>query len=129
MKYIYYFFILTFSFSLAACSPQPNKEVPVEFQKGQKIFHKVCSNCHGADALGKTTTAPRLINEDFINPDFPDADIRAAIINGTEKMPSQKTKVSEDEIIEIIKYLRYSQEAAGIVAEEEDENEWTVPEG
>jgi hypothetical protein len=29
---------------VAACSPQPTKEVPQEFKKGQEYFHRVCSN-------------------------------------------------------------------------------------
>ena len=92
-------------------------EVPSEYQKGQKYFHKICSNCHGSDAMGKHTQAPRLIDEDFISINFSDEDIRAAIIEGAEKMPSQRGKASDQEITEIIKYLRYSQKAAGIEVE------------
>ncbi|MCH7499558.1 MAG: hypothetical protein IH886_06050 [Nitrospinae bacterium] len=34
-------------------------------------------------------------------------------------MPPQKNKLSADEITEIIKYLRYSQEAADLMVEED----------
>jgi hypothetical protein len=37
-------------------------------------------------------------------------------------MPPQKKNVTSDEITEIIKYLRYSQKAAGLELEEEDED-------
>ena len=110
---------------LASCSPQPNLEVPKEFQQGQKNFHKICSNCHGPDALGKTTKAPKLIDEEYILGNFSDDDIRSTVIDGSGKMPSQRRKVTDEEISEIIKYLRYSQKAAGLefTPEEEEEEE------
>ncbi|MFQ5715891.1 MAG: c-type cytochrome [Nitrospinales bacterium] len=109
---------------VASCTPQPTLEVPEEFKPGQQYFHKICSNCHGPDAMGKQTQAPRLIDVDYLPENFSDDDIRETIINGTDKMPPQKNKISEQEIQEIIKYLRYSQQAAGLTAEEElDEEE------
>lgn len=115
--------LILYAFFLMSCSPQPTMEVPVEFQKGQKYFHKVCSNCHGSDAMGKHTQAPRLIDEDFISINFSDEDIRVAIIEGVDNMPSQRRKASDQEITEIIKYLRYSQKAAGIEAEPDEDPE------
>ena len=115
--------LILYSFFLMSCSPQPTMEVPSEYQKGQKYFHKICSNCHGSDAMGKHTQAPRLIDEDFISINFSDEDIRAAIIEGADKMPPQRRKASDQEITEIIKYLRYSQKAAGIEGELEADPE------
>jgi len=43
-------------------------------------------------------------------------------------MPSQRNKVSDEEISEIIKYLRYSQKAANLVAMDEDEEETLMDE-
>lgn len=118
-RWLIYFLILF----IASCAPQPTKEVPAEFKSGQKYFHKVCSNCHGSDAMGKQTKAPKLIDTDYIQETFSDDDIFQTVINGTDKMPSQKNKVSDEEIKEIIKYLRYSQKAANLVAEDDDEEE------
>ena len=124
MKYIRRNFVLLILLSsLAACSPQPTKEVPQEFKKGQEYFHSVCSNCHGSDAMGATTKAPRLIDTDYIEKAFSDDEFRDTILNGTDKMPSQKNKVGADEITEIIKYLRHSQQAANLAIEEDDEEE------
>jgi mono/diheme cytochrome c family protein len=106
-----------------ACAPKPTLEVPENYKKGQEYFHRVCSNCHGSDAMGKHTQAPRLIDEEYLANNFSDADIREIVINGTEKMPSQKKNVTADEITEIIKYLRYSQKTAGLESEEEDEED------
>jgi hypothetical protein len=40
-------------------------------------------------------------------------------------MPSQRNKVTDAEIVEIIKYLRYSQKAAGLSASDDEEGEET----
>ncbi len=110
---------------LSGCGVEPTKEVPAEYKAGQANFHKVCANCHGADAMGGDTKGPRLIDAEFIPPDFTDDDIRDTVVNGSSsgKMSSQKSKFSDAEITEIIKYLRHSQKAAGIEAEEEPEEE------
>jgi hypothetical protein len=41
-------------------------------------------------------------------------------MEGSDKMPSQRSKVSDPEVAEIIKYLRYSQKAADIIIEEDE---------
>jgi mono/diheme cytochrome c family protein len=115
--------LLTLIFFISACSPQPTKEVPQEFKKGQEYFHRVCSNCHGSDAMGANSKAPRLIDTDYIEKEFSNDEIRETILNGTDKMPPQKTNVNADEITEIIKYLRHSQQAADLVTEEDNAEE------
>ena len=122
------FFLITFLFTISmlgiySCAPKPKLEVPEPYKAGQNAFHKVCSNCHGSDAMGKYTQAPRLIDEEYLTPNFADEEIRETIINGTDKMPPQRKNVTDKEITEIIKYLRYSQKAAGLEPEEEEEEE------
>ena len=73
------FILLALLSCVAACSPQPTKEVPPEFKKGQEYFHRVCSNCHGSDAMGGTTKAPRLIDTDYIEKEFSNDEIRETI--------------------------------------------------
>ena len=113
-------FCVLFSFS---CAPKPTLDVPEPFKKGQQAFHRVCSNCHGSDAMGKHTQAPRLIDEEYLADNFSDTDIREMVLDGSDKMPSQKKNVTSEEITEIIKYLRYSQKAAGLEPEEDDDEE------
>ncbi len=107
--------------SITSCAPKPTLEVPEAYKKGQNAFHKICSNCHGSDGMGKQTQAPKLIDEEFLAPNYTDDDIRETILNGTNKMPPQKKNLTTEEITEIIKYLRYSQNAAGLEPEEEEE--------
>jgi mono/diheme cytochrome c family protein len=123
MKFNYLIFIVSLSlFGITSCAPKPTLEVPEAYKKGQNIFHKICSNCHGSDGMGKHTKAPKLIDEEYLSPNFTDDDIRETILNGTDKMPPQKKNVSTEEITEIIKYLRYSQKTAGLEPEDEDDS-------
>ena len=123
MKFNYLIFIVSLSlFGITSCAPKPTLEVPEPYKKGQNVFHKICSNCHGSDGMGKHTKAPKLIDEEYLSPNFTDDDIRETILNGTNKMPPQKKNVSAEKITEIIKYLRYSQKAAGLEPEDEDDS-------
>ena len=105
---------------LSSCTPKPTIKVPAEFQAGQNYFHKACASCHGVDALGKQTRAPGLIDSEYLPENFSDEEMRKQIIEGSEKMRSQRNKVSDKEIEEIIKYLRYSQRAADLVIDEDE---------
>ncbi|HEY5691324.1 MAG TPA: cytochrome c [Cyclobacteriaceae bacterium] len=95
---------------ITACTVEPRKTVPKEFKVGQTHFHRVCANCHGPDAMGGNK-APKLVQEKYSSKNFSNGKIARTILNGSNSgsMPSQKGKVSDKEIKEIIKYLRYSQ--------------------
>ena len=126
MKANKYFLLLIATFFLSSCGggPPPKLQVPPEFKAGQTHFHTICSNCHGPDALSKGSfKAPKLIDEEYLPENFSDDDIRETIINGTDKMPSQRSKFTDEQINEIIKYLRYSQKAAGLSSESEEDSE------
>jgi mono/diheme cytochrome c family protein len=123
MKFNSLIFIVSLAlFGITSCTPKATLEVPDAYQKGQNVFHKICSNCHGSDGMGKHTKAPKLIDEEYLAANFTDDDIRETILNGTDKMPPQQKNVSAEEITEIIKYLRYSQKAAGLEPEDEDDS-------
>jgi mono/diheme cytochrome c family protein len=108
-------FILLAATLITACTVKPKNKVPGEYIAGQAKFHEVCANCHGPDAMGGNK-APKLIQRKFITSNYSNKRIARTIINGSSSaaMPSQKRKVSEEEIHEIIKYLRYSQKDAGL---------------
>jgi len=106
-------FMLLLATLVTGCAVEPRKKVPGNFIAGQVKFHKVCANCHGPDAMGGNK-APKLIQKKFISSNYSDQSIARIIIDGSSSgaMPSMKRKVSEIEIKEIIKYLRYSQKEA-----------------
>ena len=116
----YIFLVAVILIALTSCSPKPTIKVPAEFESGQNNFHRVCANCHGADALGKQTRAPGLIDPEYFSENFSDEEMYKQIIEGSDKMRPQRSKVSDPEVSEIIKYLRYSQKAAGIIVEEDE---------
>ena len=116
----YTFLVTGILIALTSCSPKPTIKVPAEFESGQNNFHRVCANCHGTDALGKQTRAPGLIDPEYFSENFSDEEMYKQIIEGSDKMRSQRSKVSDPEVAEIIKYLRYSQKAAGIIVEEDE---------
>ena len=106
---------------MSSCGPpQPTKIVPAEFKTGQNSYHRVCANCHGTDALGKQTRAPGLIDPEYFSENFSDEEMYKQIMEGSDKMRPQRSKLSDPEVAEIIKYLRYSQKAAGIIVEEDE---------
>ena len=116
----YIFLVTGILIALTSCSPKPTIKVPAEFESGQNNFHRVCANCHCADALGKQTRAPGLIDPEYFSENFSDEEMYKQIIEGSDKMRPQRSKVSDSEVAEIIKYLRYSQKAAGIIIEEDE---------
>ena len=102
--------ILSIAVLASGCAIEPQKVVPEPYILGQASFHKVCANCHGADAMG-TNKAPRLIHSRYSEANFSNKKIAKTIMNGSSSgaMPAQKNKVNQEDIKQIIKYLRYSQ--------------------
>ena len=102
--------ILPLTILATGCAIEPTKTVPIQYITGQTQYHKVCANCHGADAMG-TGKAPKLTHERYNKANFSNGKIAKTILRGSASgaMPAQKTKVTEADIKEIIKYLRYSQ--------------------
>ena len=103
-------FLLILTILTTACAVEPTKTVPIQYITGQTQYHQVCSNCHGADAMG-TRKAPKLIHERYTKENFSNKKIAKTILRGSSSgaMPAQKTKLTEADIKEINKYLRYSQ--------------------
>ena len=101
---------------LTGCSIEPKNSVPKEYQLGQTSYHRVCAQCHGADAMGGKR-APTFLQVKFDPNNFSNSRIARTIINGSNSgaMPSQKGRVNDEEIREIIKYIRYAQKESGII--------------
>ena len=116
-KLFTFFLIVLFPFLFTGCAIEPKKTVPEKYKLGQISFHKVCAQCHGADAMGGKR-APNFLQKKFIPKNFSNARIARTIINGSDSgaMPSQKKRVTDKEIGEIIQYIRYSQKEAGIIS-------------
>lgn len=112
---IFIAFILISNLLNISCAVEPRKTVPEEYKAGQNYFHRECASCHGPDAMGGNR-APKLIQKIYSSDTYSNAKITKIILNGSSSgaMPAQKGKVSDEEIKEIIKYIRYSQKTAGL---------------
>ena len=90
-KLFTFFLIVLFPFLFTGCAIEPKRTVPEKYKLGQFSFHKVCAQCHGADAMGGKR-APNFLQKKFIPKNFSNARIARTIINGSDSgtMPSQK---------------------------------------
>ncbi len=76
---------------------------------GKAIFTPKCGICHGADASGNTSIGKNLKIKDLHSPEVQnvsDADLKAIIINGKNKMPAFKAKLTDVQIDQVLAYIR-----------------------
>ncbi len=78
----------------------------------QEVWTKACASCHGADDKSETRKGKALKAPDFTSQkwqtDTADEEIEDAITNGVPKtkMPAFKEKLSPEEIMALVKYVR-----------------------
>jgi cytochrome c6 len=83
--------------------------VSAQSAAGKNIFVSKCSICHGPDGSGKTSMGKSLKIADLHSADvqkMPDADLKAVITNGKNKMPPFKGKLTDAQIDQVISYIR-----------------------
>jgi mono/diheme cytochrome c family protein len=69
------------------------------------VFKSKCAMCHGPDGKGKMAGTKDLGSADVQKAS--DADLAATITNGKPpKMPSYKGKLTDDQIKDLVKYVR-----------------------
>ena len=72
------------------------------------LYKSKCQSCHGPD--GKATTIGKKLGaRDFQDPDvakLSEEDLAKITIDGKNKMPAYKDKLSAAEISEVVKYLK-----------------------
>ncbi|HWA93794.1 MAG TPA: cytochrome c [Terracidiphilus sp.] len=94
-------FLLSATAALPAQSTSANKDAAA----GAVLFHDTgCAHCHGADLTG-TKKGPSLVGI-ASNKKWPPEKMRDQILNGGEKMPPFADSLSDDEIGQVIAYLR-----------------------
>jgi mono/diheme cytochrome c family protein len=73
------------------------------------LFKGKCAACHGADGSGNTTVGKSMKIRDFHSPDVQkqtDPQLTDMITNGKGAMPSYKGKLTDDQIKELVGYVR-----------------------
>jgi len=76
---------------------------------GASLFKSKCAMCHGPDGSGKTAIGKSMNVKNLSLPDVQkqtDAQLSAVVVNGKNKMPGYKGKLSADEIREIVRHVR-----------------------
>ena len=76
---------------------------------GADTFKAKCAACHGATGKGDTTMGKNLKIRDLSSADVQkqsDADLNTIISAGKNKMPAYKGKVTDEQIGELVKYIR-----------------------
>ena len=75
----------------------------------KKIFKNDCQKCHGRDGKG-SKRGKKLGAPDFTDTEWQasvtDKQLIASVTDGKKKMPSQKGKLSPEEIKALVKYVR-----------------------
>lgn len=78
-------------------------------EDGAALFTAKCAACHGKDATGKTPMGEKLKARDLHSPEVQkqtDAELKAIIAKGKEKMPAYGTKLSKEQIEALVAYVR-----------------------
>jgi len=96
----------------AAASPSPSASVD-QFAAAHANFTKNCEPCHGPTGEGglvkvekKQIKVPSLKAEHAIK--HTDDQLTKMITNGEEEMPSFKNKLSQQEIADMVKFVRHN---------------------
>lgn len=78
-------------------------------QDAADLYKSKCQACHGPDGKGDTAAGKKLGVKDFHSPEVAktsDQELFAITKNGKDKMPKYDGKLTDDQITELIKYIR-----------------------
>jgi len=110
-----YILFMLFPLIIISCS----SNVPPELEKGERFFNTFCANCHGLNAKG-TGFAPTFLTKIYEPNQHPDTVFMSAPLTGVRAhhwnfgdMP-RIDQIREEELREIILYIRWMQKEAGI---------------
>jgi len=95
---------LFFALIATGWAQAPNAQAPEQAGGGAVLFQDNCVRCHGANLEG-TKKGPRLA-EIRTKKHWTDERITNRILNGAGKMPSFRESLSENQIQQLVAYLR-----------------------
>ena len=73
------------------------------------LYKAKCAACHGPDCKGETAAGKKLGVKDFHSPEvakMSDAELFDITKKGKDKMPAYDKKLTDDQIKDLIKYMR-----------------------
>jgi mono/diheme cytochrome c family protein len=90
----------------------PIPRSPESIARGRQLFAKDCAVCHGAEGRGDGVAAavlphrPDDLSRIAPPPIFPDGVVAYRIINGVKMMPAFKSTLSENEVWDLLNFIR-----------------------
>ncbi len=78
-------------------------------ETGESLYKSKCAVCHGPTGTGKTPMGEKLKIPDMHSADvqkMSDAELKAIIVKGKNKMPAYETKLSKEQIDKLTAYIR-----------------------
>lgn len=75
-----------------------------DIDKGGKLYARHCATCHGTDGVNVMPDAPNFAHSERLL--RPDVFILAAIKEGKNAMPAFQGMLKDEEIMDVIAYLR-----------------------
>jgi mono/diheme cytochrome c family protein len=83
---------------------------PLNAETAAKNWEAHCAKCHGADGKGQTTMGKKLKAKDYtdaaVQAAFTDEQLLKLTVDGKDKMPAYKDKLSADEAKDLVKFIR-----------------------
>jgi len=82
---------------------------PMVMADGAAVYKAKCAACHGADGAGQTGMGKAMKLRDLGSADVQkqtDAELTSITTDGKGKMPAYKGKISDDEIKQVVGFLR-----------------------
>jgi mono/diheme cytochrome c family protein len=76
---------------------------------GPALFKAKCAACHGPDGKGQVPMGKTLGARDLTSADVQkqtDAELTEVVIKGRKKMPAYETKLSKEQITQLVAYIR-----------------------
>lgn len=94
----------------AAFARNPYPQSAASIDRGRSLFQKNCAVCHGAEGRGDGVAGLAERPDDLTRiakpPMFPDGVVAYRIANGVGLMPSWRSTLSENEIWDLINFIR-----------------------
>lgn len=78
-------------------------------QSATDLYKTKCAMCHGSDGKGATPMGPKIGVRDFHSPTVAketDVEMVTLTKDGKNKMPAYKGKLTDDQIKDVVKYIR-----------------------
>jgi mono/diheme cytochrome c family protein len=105
LKRILSFLIVALSVLAASPASASGSKAKADELAGATLFRKLdCAHCHGEGGIG-TKKAPSLVDIRR-NKEWTPARITSQILNGGQKMPPFSDSLTDDEIAQLVAYLR-----------------------